>query len=183
MWCASTNQSISLIVPSMRYVPGGTITVPYGRAPPHRSANTHDRADYCTLLAMGRYGPGVTYTVPRRATMKALPPIGPLGRLMGDHECWTLGVQIPQKSRYVSDIQIHDCSPVEASSVGCVDGHGCGMGAACWWLACLLSARFLVTENQQHYYTSVLIHVMAVHSRGEINKIELKPRSLLSLDR
>ena len=36
------------------------------------------------LLAMGRYGPGVTYTVPRRATINAPPPMGPLGGLMGD---------------------------------------------------------------------------------------------------
>ena len=27
---------------------------------------------------------GVTYTVPRRATINAPPPMGPLGRLMGD---------------------------------------------------------------------------------------------------
>ena len=36
------------------------------------------------LLAMGRYGPGVTYTVPRMATINAPPPMGPLGGLMGD---------------------------------------------------------------------------------------------------
>ena len=36
------------------------------------------------LLAMGRYGPGVTYTVPRRATINAPPPMGPLGGLTGD---------------------------------------------------------------------------------------------------
>ena len=33
---------------------------------------------------MGRYGPGVTYTVPRRAIINAPPPMGPLGGLMGD---------------------------------------------------------------------------------------------------
>ena len=33
---------------------------------------------------MGRYGPGVTYIVPRHATINAPPPMGPLGGLMGD---------------------------------------------------------------------------------------------------
>ena len=37
---------------------------------------------------MGRYGPGVTYmymyTVPRRATINAPPPMGLLGGVMGD---------------------------------------------------------------------------------------------------
>ena len=36
------------------------------------------------LLAMGRYGPYVTYTVLRMATINAPPPMGPLGELMGD---------------------------------------------------------------------------------------------------
>ena len=35
-------------------------------------------------LTMGRYGPGVTYIVPRHATINAPPPMGPLGGLMGD---------------------------------------------------------------------------------------------------
>ena len=36
------------------------------------------------LLAMGRYGLGVTYTMPRRATINAPTPMRPLGGLMGD---------------------------------------------------------------------------------------------------
>ena len=36
------------------------------------------RAMRAHLLAMGRYGPGVTYTVPRWATINAPPPMGPL---------------------------------------------------------------------------------------------------------
>ena len=40
---------------------------------------------------MGRYGPGVTYTVPRWATINAPPPMGPLFGIWHDvywsHEC------------------------------------------------------------------------------------------------
>ena len=49
------------------------------------------RAMRAYLLAMGRYGPGVTYTVPRWATINAPPPMGPLFGIWHDvywsHEC------------------------------------------------------------------------------------------------
>ena len=49
------------------------------------------RAMRAYLLAMGRYGPGVTYTVPRWATINAPPPMGPLVGIWHDvywsHEC------------------------------------------------------------------------------------------------
>ena len=35
-------------------------------------------------LSYGEVWTGVTYTVPRRATLNAPPPMGPLGELMGD---------------------------------------------------------------------------------------------------
>ena len=58
--------------------------------PGRRSANTQGGVQYPRggltlnpnpsdlLLAMGRYGPGVTYTVPRRAIINAPPPMRPL---------------------------------------------------------------------------------------------------------
>ena len=52
----------------------------------HQSLSDQSRSRFLIsdLLAMGRYGPGVTYTVPHKATINAPPPVGPLGGLMGD---------------------------------------------------------------------------------------------------
>ena len=53
-----------------------------GQAQPRGGLTLNPNPSYL-LLAMGRYGPGVTYAVPRRATINAPPPVGPLGVLVG----------------------------------------------------------------------------------------------------
>ena len=52
--------------------------------PPFNYTHYQIAGNYNSNTHITRYGPGVTYTVPRRATINAPPPMGPLGGLMGD---------------------------------------------------------------------------------------------------